>query len=171
MPNNKISSEKQEHLVAEYLGCKVVSGSGARPFNQGDVTGYSFLIECKTHNTEQQNIIFYKKHWIKISEEAIAHGRFPALVVDNGTQSIKNTWVMIPKRILADNSVFRIFGLTNTSRTDSTITFKNTLAMTLYQSGRSEDRVNYFPEWCNREQVAIMPLSEFKELYIKEFGA
>ena len=167
--NNKIFSSKQENMVAKYMGWKVVTGSGSRPFAPGDVNGENFLVECKTHNDEQENIVFYKKHWIKISEEARAKHRFPALVVDNGTQDLSNTWVMLPKRILFEDDVFKIFGLVNTARTDSTITFKHAVATSLYKSGYAEDKINYFPEWCNGEQVAIMPLTEFRKYYEEQY--
>lgn len=171
MPSmNKIFSAKQENMVAKYMGWKVVTGSGSRPFAPGDVSSYNFLVECKTHNVEQENIVFYKKHWIKISEEAQAKHKYPVLVVDNGTQTSDNTWVMLPKRMLAGDSVFRIFGLTNTSRSDSTITFKHSTAQSLYRLGHQDYRINYFPEWCNNEQVAIMPLVEFKTFCQEEFG-
>jgi hypothetical protein len=69
MTNKKQFSAKQEKMVADYMGWKVVTGSGSRPFNPGDVNGNNFLVECKTHIEEQLNVIFYKKHWKKISEK------------------------------------------------------------------------------------------------------
>ena len=168
--NTKIFSSRQEKMVADYMGWRVVAGSGSRPFAPGDVNSFNFLVECKTHTEEQESIVFKKTHWAKISEEATAKHRYPALVVDNGSQKSQNTWVMIPKRILADDEVFRIFGLTNTAKTDSTVTFKHSAAQSLYKLGYNEGHINYFPEWCNGEQVAIMPLSEFRSYCEKEFG-
>lgn len=171
---NKVFSAKQEKMVADYMGWRVVTGSGSRPFAPGDIKDTSsgkFLVECKTHNEEQENVVFYKKHWAKISEEAQAIHRYPVLVVDNGTQKSHNTWVMIPKRMLSDeSSTFRIFGLVNTAKSDSTVTFKNSIAKSLYKLGHQDNRINYFPEWCNGEQVAIMSLDEFRHFYQEEFG-
>lgn len=166
---NKEASSKQEKMVAEFLGWKVVTGSGSRPFTPGDVNSDHFLVECKTHIEEQDNIVFYKKHWDKISTESRTINKYPALIVDNGTQKSKNTWVMIPKRMLPDDGVFKIFGLVNTARTDSTITFKHSAASLLFKLGHNDKKISYFPEWCNGEQIAIMSLEEFREFYQQEF--
>ena len=157
-------------MVAKYMGWKVVSGSGSKPIEPGDVKNYNFLVECKTHTEEQENIVFYKKHWIKISEEARAKHKYPVLVVDNGTQRSDNTWVMLPKRMLTGDTIFRIYGLVNTAKTDSTVTFKHSVAKSLYKLGHQDGKINYFPEWCNGEQVAIMTIAEFKEFCQEEFG-
>ena len=167
---NKFFSSKQESMVAKYMSWKVVTGSGSRPFAPGDVNSYNFLVECKTHNEEQDNIVFHKKHWKKITEEARAKYKYPVLVVDNGTQKAGNTWVMIPKKMLSGDSVFKIYGLENTSRTGNTITFNNLSALSLYKTGHQDNRINYFPEWFDDEQVAIMSLEEFKTFCQEEFG-
>lgn len=167
---NKVFSSRQEKMVADYMGWRVVTGSGSRPFTPGDVSGYNFLVECKTHTEPQENIVFYKKHWAKISEEALAKHRYPALIVDNGTQKSDNTWVMIPRRMLTGEDVFRIFGLVNTARSDSTVTFKEQAANSLFRLGCADNKINYFPEWCNGEQVAIMSLDEFRKFCQEEFG-
>ena len=157
-------------MVADYMGWKVVKGSGSRPFTPGDVDSYNILVECKTHNDEQENIVFHKKHWVKITEEALAKHKYPVLVVDNGTQKADNTWVMLPRRMITDDNVFKIYGIVNTARTDSTITFKHQTTSYLYRTGYSENKLNYIPEWCHGEQVAIMPLDEFKKFCQDEFG-
>ena len=36
--NNKYYSDRQEKMIADYLGWKQVVGSGSRPFTPGDVT-------------------------------------------------------------------------------------------------------------------------------------
>ncbi|MBO4542818.1 MAG: hypothetical protein J5725_06495 [Bacteroidales bacterium] len=168
--NKKEASARQEKMVSDYMGWRVVTGSGSRPFSPGDVNGEHFLVECKTHIEEQDNIVFYKKHWVKISEEAMAKHRYPALIVDNGTQKSKNTWVMIPKRMLSDDSVVKLFGLVNLARTDSTVTFRHGVATDIFRICHREDTISYFPEWCNGEQVAIMPLEEFRKFCLEEFG-
>jgi len=168
--SKKESSNKQEKMVADYMGWKVVKGSGSRPFAPGDVNSYNFLVECKTHIDEQESIIFYKKHWKKISEEALSKHKYPVLITDNGTQKSNNTWVMLPKRMLSDDSVFKLFGLSNTSRSGNTVTFSHIAATSLYKSGHTDNRINYFPEWFDDEQVAIMPLAEFRDFCKEEFG-
>jgi len=165
---NKEASKLQEDMVAKFLGWNVVSGSGARPFKPGDVQNEHYLLECKTHTTEQTNIVFYTKHWEKISIEARSTNKYPALVVDNGTQKSQNTWVMIPKRVLPEK-VFKIFGLVNTAKSESTITFRHEAAKSLYKAGHNDDKISYFPGWCNNEQIAIMTLSEFNKFYEQEF--
>lgn len=167
--NNKEFSNRQEKMVADYMGWKVVSGSGARPFAPGDVANSQWLVECKTHNTEQENVVFRKTHWKKISEEARSVNKYSILITDNGTQKLQNTWVMVSRRLVPEDNAFRIFGLVNSARSDSTVTFNHTAAVSLYKSGLSNKKINYFPEWCNGEQVAIMPLEEFKKFYKEQF--
>ena len=166
---NKEASAKQEKMVADYMGWKVVSGSGSRPFAPGDVKNNNYLVECKTHIAAQDKIVFHKKHWEKIGIEAQAVHKYYALVTDDGTQRSNRTWVMIPRRVVPDDTAFRLFGLVNSARSDSTITFNHTAAISLYKSGSSDKKINYFPEWCNGEQVAIMPLEEFKKFYVEQF--
>ena len=170
MPSlNKICSAKQEKTVADFMGWKVVSGSGSQQFAPGDINSYRFLLECKTHTDVQDTIVFYKKHWVKITEEALSKHKLPALVVDNGTQNVKHTWVMIPRRVIPEEDAFRLFNLVNTARTDSTVTFSHASAADLFRLGHQDNHINFFPEWCNGEQVAIMPLAEFKRFYKDQF--
>lgn len=157
-------------MVADFLGWRVVSGSGSRPFTPGDVNSFDFLVECKTHTEPQDKIVFKQKHWAKISEEAHAKHRYPVLVVDDGTQKSQNTWVMVPRAIIPDERAFRIFNIPNTSRSGSTVTFDHTAVLGLFKLGHQPDHINFFPEWCNGEQIAIMPLEEFRTFYQQEFG-
>lgn len=92
--NNKIGSDKQEKMVARYLGWKQVTGSGARPGLLGDVSGTEWLGECKTHNepTPHEKVTFYKDHWKKISTEAYGTFKRPVLFTDDGTQRYDHTW-------------------------------------------------------------------------------
>lgn len=92
--STKDFSNKQENLVAKYLGWKTVVGSGARDFHYGDVISSSWLGECKTHVSKQSSVVFNKNHWVKISDESVFHHRNPALIVDDGTQDISNTYVV-----------------------------------------------------------------------------
>lgn len=91
---NKLSSSKQEHLVSKVLGWKVVLGSGSRSNHPGDVESEDWLGECKTHSSTGHKIVFRSSVWKKICEEADSKFKFPALFVDDGSQTIKHTWVM-----------------------------------------------------------------------------
>lgn len=101
-------SSRQEHMIAEYLGWSVVSGSGARAFNPGDIRSDYFLGECKTFTKESDTIYCYHSVWSKIVEEATAVMKKPALFVDNGTQVDKNTWCVVPEHLIAFHNIARL---------------------------------------------------------------
>lgn len=103
----KYYSSKQEKMIADHLGWSVVSASGARAFLPGDVRSDVFLGECKTHTKKCSEIVVYKDVWKKISEESVSILKRPVLFVDNGTQTIKNTWCIIPARFLSDKNVIQ----------------------------------------------------------------
>lgn len=90
----KYYSTIQENTIADFLGWKVVSGSGARDLSPGDVIGETFLGECKTHTKKVDKIVFFADVWRKICEESSSRFRYPALFVDNGTQQLSDTWVL-----------------------------------------------------------------------------
>lgn len=92
----KYFSSRQESRVAAAMGWEVVSGSGARDFDPGDVIGDQWMAECKTHVTAGQKIKFMLSVWKKIKEEASSRFRYPVLIVDDGTQNLNRTWVMYP---------------------------------------------------------------------------
>lgn len=94
----KYYSSKQEKMIAEYLGWKQVSASGARRFNPGDIISDRFLCECKTHENFVDRIEIPKATWEKISSEAFSVFRIPVLFIDNGTQKAENTWFVTPKK-------------------------------------------------------------------------
>lgn len=87
-------SSVQEHKVADALGWDVVVGSGARPCVPGDIRCDSWLGECKTHTEPGHKILFDLAVWNKIQQEADAMHRSPVLIVDDGTQDLKHTWVL-----------------------------------------------------------------------------
>ncbi len=167
--NNKLFSSRQEKMVADYMGWKVVSGSGARPFDPGDVANAQCLIECKTHNTEQRNVVFRKTHWKKISKEARSVNKYPILITDNGTQMLKNTWVMLPRRVITSNIVNGILVAINTSTSGNTITFNQDFAYSAYEAFYNDKAINFFEQAWEDEKVAIMTLEEFRKFYQSEF--
>ena len=92
--STKYYSTKQENLIADYLGWKVVTGSGARAFHPGDVVSDQWLGECKTHTEPFSNLRFDFDVWTKISREAASQFKKPVLFVDDGSQTIERTWCL-----------------------------------------------------------------------------
>lgn len=107
--------KKQEARVAKTVGGKVQAGSGNSVYAKGDVKQQSeeamdlerFLIECK--HTQKKSLSI-KGEWLsKISREAIAAGKMPALsfeIAGNDDRMVEHDWVAIPmsvfKRLLGD---------------------------------------------------------------------
>ena len=169
--DNKEASYLQEHEVARFMGWDVVTGSGARPCKPGDVISEYFLVECKTHTKEQKNICFKQTHWNKIKTEAMAKHKRPLLVTDNGTQDYRNTWVMVPLNVVKNCSVPKLVeGWNNTSRSGNTVIFPCADSMKLYYA-KPEITVTklFLYNWSDNDQVAILPLMEFKEFYDERF--
>lgn len=96
----KYYSSRQERMIADYLGWSVVSGSGARAFNPGDIISNSFLGECKTFTEKSDTIYCYNRVWDKICKEAKSVMKCPVLFIDNGTQDPNHTWCVIPKTFM-----------------------------------------------------------------------
>lgn len=166
--NNKYFSNKQEIMISEYLGWKQIGGSGSRPFAPGDVNSYHWLGECKTHDTAQPNIVFFKKHWLKICEEAWSKNRYPVLFVDDGTQSSANTWVMTALGALTPEFVNVIGGLHNTSTRGTSLTFDHITAADLYKKNSVSGKINVFALRWDRD-LAVMPLSTFRDFLEENF--
>lgn len=167
--NKKEASSKQEKMVADYMGWKVVAGSGSRPFLPGDIGSDNFLVECKTHIDRQENIIFYKKHWMKISLEARSINKYPVLIVDNGTQKSEYTWVMFQKSAIIPEISNKILNLINSSSSGNTITFKHNAAISLYKSAYDIDLINFFEVNFDNDILVIMPLEEYNKYYREHF--
>ena len=92
---NKLYSDRQEITVANYLGWEQVTGSGARPTFVGDIVSESWLGECKTHISPGHKIIFRFDVWDKLDKEASSRFKDPVLIVDDGSQKVENTYVML----------------------------------------------------------------------------
>ena len=105
---NKEASDKQEKMVAKYLGWRQVTGSGSRPTHPGDVLSDEWMGECKTHVSPNHKVVFKKSVWDKICEEAYAHHRSPAYFSDDGSQLSKNTWVVFKSRLLPTNGDYKV---------------------------------------------------------------
>lgn len=105
MDATKTFSSKQEREVAEYLGAKVVSGSGSRVCLPADISSDSWLGECKTHVERVDYIEFKKSHWEKISKESDAKFKSPILVTDTGTQKLSDTWILCRESMLLNTGI------------------------------------------------------------------
>jgi len=154
MTNNKEYSDKQEKTIANYLDWHQVTGSGARPLVTGDVESDKWLGECKTHTKPYQPIMFDSKILNKIVGEASAKFKQPAYFVDDGSQKIAHTWVMILTRDVSSNFVIKPYPY----RVGNTISFSHVELMmqtpphTLY----SLDLGNY--------KVLLTPIDTFYAL-------
>jgi hypothetical protein len=151
--NMKVYSDAQEKLVCNYLGWDQVTASGARPFYPGDVISECWLGECKTHEKHERRIAFHAATWEKIQTEAMSKMRQPLYVVDNGTQTIEGTWVLISEKFVTDYIV-RKFGQKPVK--SRTLSFDH---QSLYKE--TEGIICQVYEW-RKWLVAVMPLKTFK---------
>lgn len=169
---NKEASYAQEHMVAKYMGWRVVSGSGARPFAPGDVISDQFIVECKTHINESK-VQFLKNHWDKIVIEARSKTKIPILITDNGTQQSRCSWVMIPYNIVSNcTSPNCIEGLPNNSRSGNTITFDHDSAYSLYMGNCTSNNISVFQvRWNDQDPpLAILTLEAFRQFFEEQFN-
>ena len=91
-------SDKQEKKVAKAIRGKQTSNSGATPFDKGDVTTDSVLIECKTKMNHSKSITIYKEWLEKLRDESIyMKKRFFALIFNFGPD--EQNYVIIPESI------------------------------------------------------------------------
>lgn len=107
----KEASDKQEKMVAKFLGWKQVTGSGSRPNSPGDIVGEEWMGECKTHTTSPHKISFKKSVWIKICDEANSRFKYPAYFTDDGSQDSSNTWVVFKRTQLPSNGDYKVYNL------------------------------------------------------------
>lgn len=165
--NNKYFSNRQEQMIADYLGWRQITGSGSRPGAPGDVNSSQWLGECKTHDTEKKTIVFLKSHWFKICNEARAKNRYPVLFKDNGTQRSDSTWVMTVLSVFDPATVHIIEGLKNTSTKGNSLTFDLGETQSTYKSNAVADKYNVFTLRWEDRNLAVMPLSTFRD-FIKD---
>lgn len=156
-------SSRQEALLASSLGWDVVTGSGARPCVPGDIQNDAWLGECKTHVTAGQKIFFDLDVWKKITAEADAKHRSPALLVDDGSQNTSSTWVLC-RQVSADTSTMAMCDPCFNVRKN--ISFDHDKATTylksLYKTGGGIvfDYICFELTW-NNENVLVMPFDTF----------
>lgn len=78
-------SDKQEKRIANYLGGRVQSGSGATSHQKGDVILDDWLLECKTKTTISKNHTLKKEWFEKAHEQSYQMGKsYYALAFDFG---------------------------------------------------------------------------------------
>lgn len=145
-------SNKQEALIANYLGWKRVSASGARDCHPGDITSEEWLGECKTHTKPIKEIRFLYSQWSKICEEAMTQRRFPVMFVDNGTQAIPSTWCMVREFQVPHAPIEYI-------KTDKSTLILRAEDFILYQTLGAECLGYNF----HNEKVVVMPIAEFRK--------
>jgi hypothetical protein len=149
-------SSKQEKVIAEYLGWKTVSASGARDFHKGDIVSEDWLGECKTHMKETMKLSFNQSVFQKISDEAMSKFKKPVLFVDDGTQTLKNTYaLLLLKHISNIDFNLMIFG-TKFSKININIHLDN-LYDNIYQG-------YVFKDWGDIGDVMMLHISKFKDI-------
>lgn len=177
MPTKTYSS-RQEKMIADALGWNVVSASGARNFHPGDIRSNTWLGECKTHVSETSTIIFKDATWMKLEAEADSEHLDPVYFVDNGTQSLTNTWVMFDHKRNKGNFEYFIIDrktypeLFKEFRGTVNIIFDNINVLYEYRkvkrinsaAGLDVFTVIACPIPCNVDLV-ICPLTEFIDMF------
>lgn len=160
--STKYFSSKQEHLVADYLGWNVVSGSGARQFRPGDIESERFLCECKTHTSPTDKIFFNKSVWDKIKNEATSKFKTPILITDNGTQKLSDTWCIVPESILFDVSLFEIDGSDIVKKQGhANLNFKNSELQTKFMHIKDTKYITF--TW-GTDKVALLHINALKAM-------
>lgn len=147
---NKLYSDKQESSIAEFLGWHQVTGSGARPNFVGDIESCDWLGECKTHVEPGHKIVFNFNVWDKLEKEANSRFKEPALFVDDGSQLIENTFVMIKLKVWPEGRIPKDCSNKSSFRFDNETSCRSDYA--LYEFSRDK---SYF---------IILWLPAFKEM-------
>lgn len=162
-------SIKQERMVAKQLGGYPVGGSGAMPGVPGDVKTYEWLVECKTHVEPNHSIFFDINVWAKIKGEAMVMHRKPVLIVDDGSQSVDNTWCLCNESDIKCSRLITIDWPTlirkNITGTNSSLK-ENLKKQTKRYIGDLYEAGVYEVNW-GTNKVLIMPLKTFKEIFNK----
>lgn len=87
-------SDKQEKQIAKAVRGKQTLNSGATPFEKGDLTIESFLLEAKT-KTKSSDSISIKKEWLeKNKQEALFMGKKHSAIVFNFGPDQPNNYII-----------------------------------------------------------------------------
>ena len=164
MMSTKDFSSVQERTIAEYLGWKVVTGSGSRAGCPGDITSDSWLGECKTHVNSGKKISFNRSVWNKISCEAASKFKYPVLFVDDGSQSISRTWCLFPYKVISDPG-YCVVDIDLEVRAN--IVFQHSQMLEMYNSLRRKHDPNEIilsVPFCDT-YLGIVPLEVFRQMF------
>ena len=150
-------SDKQETIVAEYLGWKRVSASGARPFNKGDIVSDSWLCECKTHTAHVDSIKILKSVWSKLKSESMSCKKRPILILDDGTQNLTSQVAVLESKFF--NGTFFVIDATKDhgfNFNTASITFPSIIC------GRMKREKIIFSVDVDGDELLVMPIEFFK---------
>ena len=162
-------SDKQETMVANYLGFSVVRGSGSDKFAPGDVKSANYLIECKTHMEPTDKIQIIGSHWAQIKNEASVSARHPVLVIDDGTQKPENTWVICrPSGV--NCAGLKSYIMPGDAGNSTNLSFSAKYITPILHATQSLEGNNihcaFVINWRD-EDLLLMPLATFKEVMHK----
>ena len=154
-------STKQEHMIADYLGWDVVSGSGARPCHPGDIISDDWLGECKTHEQRGKPIFFSQSVWEKIVEEATKTHRTPVLFTDDGSQKSENTWCIFNEFMVDDSWDKQDYE----KKFNQNITIKLEDLKQLYPPNTDIENPFAYIVSFGKHRVALLPLQYFYSMF------
>lgn len=160
----KYYSRIQEDRVARYLNWGVVSGSGARPGQPGDLIGAHFLGECKTHTEPGHKIVFNQEVWKKLQNEAQAKFSFPVLIVDDGSQRVDKTWCLFMPFVAPEYTKFKDYDIP--IRTNAI--FDGDEALKKYAEDFYDEHLEIFGTFViklGNENLCMCPLPEFNRIF------
>lgn len=89
-------SQRQEKRIADMGAGVRVRGSGSKPHARGDVRWdkYGLLIEAK--RTDKGSISIKGSVLDKITREAMANGKVPAVAIEVATELATRDWLLLP---------------------------------------------------------------------------
>lgn len=155
-------SSVQERKIADFLGWRVVSGSGARDFHPGDIIADEYLGECKTHTSEKSRLHIYSSVWNKISEEANSSFRKPVLFFDNGTQKLNSTWCVFPKKFVSPDTMKLLCKGYVDPKNKNLLYSKNSISFIHKDMQRDVGSGDYIDFEIDGESLLLMDLFTFK---------
>lgn len=156
----KQASTKQEHQIADYLGWRVISASGARHLHPGDIESDKWLAECKTHTRPDHPIMFNYEVWKKIVDESASKFRYPVLMCDDGSQLIDRTWCMFPGSISDPTMLSKTVNFKIRENISVTHEVLLSLVSELGTIGNATLRVRFHKHW-----VHITSLESFRSMF------
>lgn len=91
-------SQAQETRIAGMANGRRVRGSGSKPHARGDADWdkYDILLECK--RTDKKSISITAAMLDKITKEALANGKLPALAFEVQTRFASKDWIALPAK-------------------------------------------------------------------------